>query len=119
MDPAILALVVAYFVFRVFRARSPARIILAKPTTIWPIARVAPAFLLAAVAIFLLTRLGTSGAIAVIVGLVVVLLVVRIEKSTTAPLRLIYERGGSSILQWQLIAVVATFALVWAVVGRL
>ncbi|MEL6981352.1 MAG: hypothetical protein AAFO29_02900 [Actinomycetota bacterium] len=97
--------------------KSPSRLILASPTTIWPLASVGAGIGLAVAAVVILTSVG-AGWIAFIVGLVVFFAMASVGKGTTAPTRLIYERGGTAILRSELIIAVVIFVGVWAFLSQ-
>ncbi len=120
MEPMV-ALMVAVLAASVFLrsrvARAPSRIILASPTTVWPLASVGAAVGLAGAAVVMLVSLGVGWA-AFIVGMTVFFAMASVGKGVTAPTRIIYERGGKAILRSELIIGVVIFCAIWALLSQ-
>lgn len=117
MSALVIAVVGASIFLRLRMVRAPSRLILASPTTIWPLASVGAAVGLAAAAVIILTSVG-AGWIAFIVGLVIFFMMASVGTGVTAPTRLIYERGSKSILRSELFIAVGIFVAIWAFLSQ-
>lgn len=117
MSALVIAVVGASIFLRLRMVRAPSRLILASPTTIWPLASVGAGLGLAAAAVLILSSVGV-GWIAFIVGVVIFFAMVSAGKGTTAPTRLIYERGSKSILRSELFIAIGIFIAVWAFLSQ-